>query len=49
MTAIAALASCLALVVVNGAGAHSQQSLGTMSFGSLVVDTVLSLGVVPPE
>ncbi|WP_413441503.1 efflux RND transporter permease subunit [Synechococcus sp. MIT S1220] len=48
MTAIAALAGFLPLVVANGAGAHSQQSLGTVIFGGLVVATVLSLGVVPP-
>ena len=48
MTAIASLAGFLPLVVANGAGAHSQQSLGTVIFGGLVVATVLSLGVVPP-
>ena len=48
MTAIAALAGFLPLVVANGAGAHRQQSLGTVIFGGLVVATVLSLGVVPP-
>ena len=36
------------VVVANGAGAQSQQSLGTVIFGGLVVATVLSLGVVPP-
>ena len=29
-------------------GVYSQQSLGTVIFGGLVVVTVLSLGVVPP-
>ena len=48
MTAIAALAGFLPLVVASGAGAQSQQSLGTVIFGGLVVATVLSLGVVPP-
>jgi multidrug efflux pump subunit AcrB len=48
MTAIAALAGFLPLVLANGAGAQSQQSLGTVIFGGLVVATVLSLGVVPP-
>jgi multidrug efflux pump subunit AcrB len=48
MTAIAALAGFLPLVVANGAGAHAQQSLGTVIFGGLIVATVLSLGVVPP-
>ena len=48
MTAIAALAGFLPLVVANGAGAQSQQSLGTVIFGGLIVATILSLGVVPP-
>jgi multidrug efflux pump subunit AcrB len=48
MTAVAALAGFLPLVVANGAGAQAQQSLGTVIFGGLVVATVLSLGVVPP-
>ena len=48
MTAIAALAGFLPLVVANGAGAQSQQALGSVIFGGLVVATVLSLGVVPP-
>ena len=48
MTAIASLAGFLPLVVATTAGAHSQQSLGTVIFGGLLVATVLSLGVVPP-
>ena len=48
MTAIAALAGFLPLVVANTAGANSQQSLGTVIFGGLLVATILSLGVVPP-
>jgi multidrug efflux pump subunit AcrB len=48
MTAVAALAGFLPLVVAKGAGAQAQQSLGTVIFGGLVVATVLSLGVVPP-
>ena len=48
MTAIAALAGFFPLVVASGAGANSQQSLGTVIFGGLLVATVLSLGVVPP-
>ena len=48
MTAIASLAGFLPLVVARTAGAHSQQSLGTVIFGGLLVATVLSLGVVPP-
>jgi multidrug efflux pump subunit AcrB len=35
-------------VVATTAGANSQQSLGTVIFGGLLVATVLSLGVVPP-
>ena len=48
MTAVAALAGFLPLVVANGAGASAQQSLGTVIFGGLIVATVLSVGVVPP-
>ena len=48
MTATAALAGFLPLVVANGAGASAQQSLGTVIFGGLIVATVLSVGVVPP-
>ena len=48
MTAIAALAGFFPLVVAHSAGAQSQQSLGTVIFGGLLVATELSLGVVPP-
>ena len=48
MTATAALAGFLPLVVANGAGANAQQSLGTVIFVGLIVATVLSVGVVPP-
>ena len=48
MTAVAALAGFLPLVVANGAGASAQQALGTVIFGGLVVATVLSLIIVPP-
>jgi multidrug efflux pump subunit AcrB len=48
MTAIASLAGFLPLVLATTAGANSQQSLGTVIFGGLLVATVLSLGVVPP-
>ncbi|MFQ6538674.1 MULTISPECIES: efflux RND transporter permease subunit [Aphanothece] len=48
MTAMAALAGFLPLVLASTAGANSQQSLGTVIFGGLLVATVLSLGVVPP-
>ena len=46
--AIAALAGLPPLVLTDGAGAHSQQSLGTMIFGDLAVATVLPLGVIHP-
>ena len=48
MTAIAALAGFFPLVVANGAGAHSQQALGSVIFGGLLIATLLSLGIVPP-
>ena len=48
MTAIASLAGFLPLVVASTAGANSQQSLGTVIFGGVLVATLLSLGVVPP-
>lgn len=48
MTSIAALAGFLPLVVASTAGANSQQSIGTVIFGGLLIATVLSLGVVPP-
>jgi HAE1 family hydrophobic/amphiphilic exporter-1 len=48
MTAIASLAGFLPLVVASTAGANSQQSLGTVIFGGVLVATILSLGVVPP-
>ncbi len=48
MTAVAALAGFLPLVVANGAGASAQQALGTVIFGGLIVATALSLVVVPP-
>ncbi|MFU8884834.1 MAG: efflux RND transporter permease subunit [Cyanobacteriota bacterium] len=48
MTAIASLAGFLPLVLASTAGANSQQSLGTVIFGGLLVATLLSLGVVPP-
>ena len=48
MTSIAALAGFLPLVVASTAGANSQQAIGTVIFGGLLVATVLSLGVVPP-
>jgi len=48
MTSIAALAGFLPLVVASTAGANSQQAIGTVIFGGLLVATILSLGVVPP-
>ncbi|MCP9829055.1 MULTISPECIES: efflux RND transporter permease subunit [unclassified Synechococcus] len=47
MTAMAALAGFFPLLVASGAGALSQQSLGAVIFGGLLVATVLSLFVVP--
>lgn len=47
MTAMAALAGFFPLLVASGAGALSQQSLGAVIFGGLLVATGLSLFVVP--
>jgi HAE1 family hydrophobic/amphiphilic exporter-1 len=47
MTALAALAGFFPLVIASGAGALSQQSLGAVIFGGLLVATALSLFVVP--
>lgn len=47
MTAFAALLGFWPLVVAQGAGAESRQSLGTAVFGGLLVSTFLSLFVVP--
>ncbi|SBO44750.1 efflux RND transporter permease subunit [Cyanobium sp. NIES-981] len=47
MTALAALAGFFPLLVASGAGALSQQSLGAVIFGGLLVATGLSLFVVP--
>lgn len=47
MTAIASLVGFWPLVVAEGAGAESRQSLGTAIFGGLLIATVLSLLIVP--
>ncbi len=47
MTVFAALLGFWPLVVAEGAGAESRQSLGTAVFGGLLVATVLSLFLVP--
>jgi HAE1 family hydrophobic/amphiphilic exporter-1 len=47
MTAFAALLGFWPLVVAEGAGALSRQSLGTAIFGGLFASTLLSLFVVP--
>lgn len=47
MTAFAALLGFWPLVVAEGAGAQSRQSLGTAVFGGLLISTLLSLFVVP--
>ncbi len=47
MTAFAALLGFWPLVVGEGAGALSRQSLGTAIFGGLLASTVLSLFIVP--
>ena len=44
---IASLVGLWPLVVAEGAGAESRQSLGTAIFGGLLVATVLSLLIVP--
>ena len=47
MTAFAALLGFWPLVVAQGAGALSRQSLGTAVFGGLFASTLLSLFIVP--
>jgi HAE1 family hydrophobic/amphiphilic exporter-1 len=47
MTAIATLLGTYPLMVATGAGAASRQSLGTATFGGMLVATVLTLFVVP--
>jgi HAE1 family hydrophobic/amphiphilic exporter-1 len=47
MTAFASLLGFWPLVVAEGAGAESRQSLGTAIFGGLLVSTFLSLFIVP--
>ena len=47
MTAFAALLGFWPLVVAEGAGSLSRQSLGTAIFGGLLASTILSLFIVP--
>ncbi len=47
MTSIAFILGIFPLVVANGNGAASRNSLGTVVFGGMVVSTVLNLFVVP--
>jgi HAE1 family hydrophobic/amphiphilic exporter-1 len=47
MTALSFILGTFPLLIAEGAGAASRQSLGTTVFGGLLVATVLSLGVVP--
>lgn len=47
MTSLAFVAGLFPLVVAEGAGANSRQSLGTAVCGGMVVSTVLSLFLVP--
>ena len=48
MTSVASLAGFFPLVVAQNAGANTQQSIGTVVFGGLLMGTVLSLLFVPP-
>lgn len=47
MTSLAFVAGLFPLVIAEGAGANSRQSLGTAVCGGMVVSTVLSLYLVP--
>ena len=48
MTSVASLAGFFPLVIAQSVGANSQQSIGTVVFGSMIMGTILSLLVVPP-
>ena len=48
MTSVASLAGFLPLVIAQNAGAYTQQAIGTVVFGGLLMGTSLSLLVVPP-
>ena len=48
MTSVASLAGFLPLVIAQNAGAYTQQAIGTVVFGGLLMGTTLSLLVVPP-
>ncbi|MBX9694358.1 MAG: efflux RND transporter permease subunit, partial [Cyanobacteria bacterium] len=47
MTSLAFVAGLFPLVVAEGAGANSRQSLGTAVCGGMIVSTILSLYIVP--
>ena len=47
MTSVASLAGFFPLVIAQNAGANTQQSIGTVVFGGLLMGTTLSLLVVP--
>jgi HAE1 family hydrophobic/amphiphilic exporter-1 len=47
MTALSTLLGIFPLVIANGAGAGSRQSLGTAVFGGMLIATFLSLFIVP--
>ena len=48
MTSVASLAGFFPLVIAQSVGANSQQAIGTVVFGGLIMGTILSLLVVPP-
>jgi multidrug efflux pump subunit AcrB len=48
MTSMASLAGFFPLVIAQNAGANTQQAIGTVVFGGLLMGTTLSLLVVPP-
>ena len=48
MTSVASLAGFFPLVIAQNAGANTQQAIGTVVFGGLLMGTTLSLLVVPP-
>jgi HAE1 family hydrophobic/amphiphilic exporter-1 len=47
MTSIASIAGFMPLVVASGAGAASQQAIGTAVVGGMVAATAMSLSFIP--
>ena len=47
MTSIAFILGVVPLVTADGAGAASQQSLGTVVFGGMIASTLLAIPFVP--